>query len=227
MTQNSNRLKIYESQNKYARAKGYSLEHDRQHGLEHLVDWALHYLSQGEDHKAGGLLIAAKELLSEKKNPMQIKVETFMEACEQEVKKYPELTTEEVRNLRIRLMTSELLGYNGNGLPIHHVLIYGLIEDKSNELVASLLAGDLVGIADGIGDLLYVVFGTAAAYGINIQEVFDEIHRSNMSKTVWNEDIQTYTVIKDEGGKVLKPEGYSPANIATIINRQIEAGKTA
>jgi len=88
-----------------------------------------------------------------------------------------------------------------------------------------MLKGDLVGVADGLADVLYVVIGTAVAYGIDIQEVFDEVHRSNLSKTVWDEEQQRYTIEKDEFGKGIKPPTYSPAALEPIVLRQIALGK--
>lgn len=200
---------------------GYNAAHDDAHGIEHLLEQAYIYAANGQTVKAGVMISAAGAWVTRNldgRNKMQKDIETFMLACDQEVKKYPELTTDEVRKLRIRLMTSEVLGYNGStDIPLVDALFYGLVEDKSNELVASMLTDDLVGIADGIADVLYVVIGTASAYGIDIQTVFDEVHRSNMSKTVWDEETKSYSTIKDEGGKVLKPEGYRPPNVAKVL----------
>lgn len=153
------------------------------------------------------------------KNSMQLDVEEFMRRCDQEVKTYPEIPDEKVKTLRIRLMMEELMGAT------KPYVEYNLIQNKSDELVASILKNDIVGIADGIADVLYVVIGTAAAYGIDIQEVFDEVHRSNLSKTVWDEERQRWYIEKDEFGKAIKPESYSPADLEPIIQRQIDNGK--
>lgn len=88
-----------------------------------------------------------------------------------------------------------------------------LIEEELNELKEASAADNLVGIADALGDLLYVVYGAAIEYGIPIDEVFEEIHRSNMTK-LWPDG----TVHKREDGKVLKPPTYSPADLQGIIN---------
>jgi predicted HAD superfamily Cof-like phosphohydrolase len=66
-------------------------------------------------------------------------------------------------------------------------------------------------IADAIADLLYVVFGAAIAYGIPIEEVFKEVHRSNMTKSGM-----------DEFGKTLKGESYLPPDIKKILNAHKE-----
>lgn len=71
---------------------------------------------------------------------------------------------------------------------------------------------DLVGIADGLADIVYVAFGTALAHGIDLQRVLEEVHRSNMSKL--GEDGQP---LLREDGKVLKGPNYSPPNIASVL----------
>lgn len=110
-----------------------------------------------------------------------------------------------------------------------------LIDEERGELRAALAAGNLIETADAIADLLYVVYGTAVACGIDIDKVFEEVHRSNMSK-LWTmaelvvlDDKPEYDiinpdtimpdrnarqfVIKNASGKVLKSPSYSPANI--------------
>jgi predicted HAD superfamily Cof-like phosphohydrolase len=66
-----------------------------------------------------------------------------------------------------------------------------------------------VELADGLADLIYVVIGTAVAFGIPIDAVFNEVHRSNMTKNVCNEPLLK--------GKVSKGAGYSPPQIAKIL----------
>ncbi len=88
-----------------------------------------------------------------------------------------------------------------------------LIEEEWVELIEARELGNIIEIADALGDLLYVVYGAAIEYGIPIDEVFEEIHRSNMTK-LWPDG----TVHKREDGKVLKPPTYSPANLEKIIN---------
>lgn len=80
---------------------------------------------------------------------------------------------------------------------------------RSNPLKMDI---DLTKVAKELADILYVVYGTAAAYGIPIDNVFREVHRSNMSKL--GEDGKP---IYREDGKVLKGPNYSPANIDKIM----------
>lgn len=69
-----------------------------------------------------------------------------------------------------------------------------------------------VDISDALGDMLVVIYGTAAAYGIDLDAIVREIHRSNMTKVQ-----PDGSVLRDEYGKVLKPEGYVPPNLAPIL----------
>ena len=210
---------------------GYTSSHDFEfRTVDELLDMAYSKLEAGMTVQAGALIRAARRLNTNisKKNPMQTAVEAFMIACEQEVKRRPDLPDDQVRMLRIRLMVEELLGSSKSDIDNFNYSspYFQFVRGRSDELVKSMMVDDLVGVADGLADLLYVVFGTAAAYGINIQEVFDEVHRSNMSKTVWNEEIGKFAVIKNEAGKVMKPDTFSPARIEPILESQITRGRT-
>ena len=224
-----------EAEMRRAERKGYTPEHDDQEGIDHLLRLAYEYLAQGSTVRAGFMIIAARGWVArnEDSNIMQRQIAEFMRRCDQEVAAYPQLPEDEIVTLRIRLMVEELLGKIDAPVEwsldaeLDHRYMRLLINNKSDELIASMVAGDLVGVADGIADVLYVVIGTAVAYGINIQEVFDEVHRSNLSKTVWNEELQRYTIEKDKYGKGIKPPTYSPAALAPIVQRQISEGKVA
>ena len=76
--------------------------------------------------------------------------------------------------------------------------------------------GAFVEIADALGDLLYITFGTILRHGLQfkIEEVFDEIHRSNMSKLDENGK-----PIFREDGKVLKGTNYFRPDIKRIIEK--------
>lgn len=210
---------------------GHSPELDDEKDLDHLLELAFKYVAAGSTVKGGAMIIAARAYLQRHtKNPMQEAIEEFMRRCDQEVAEYPQIPEDEIVTLRIRLMVEELLGKIEP--PVEHIRDEDdhrytrlLVQNKSDELIASMLNGDLVGIADGLADVLYVVIGTAVAYGIDIQEVFDEVHRSNLSKTVWDEEQQRWHIEKDEFGKGIKPDTYSPASIEPIIENQIANGK--
>lgn len=71
---------------------------------------------------------------------------------------------------------------------------------------------DIVGVADALGDLDYVVNGAALEYGVPLPEVTAEVHRSNMTKL--GPDGKP---IYREDGKVLKSESYEPPNLEKIL----------
>lgn len=92
-----------------------------------------------------------------------------------------------------------------------------LIQEEKNELFAEFYKAppngvDLANMAKELADLLYVVYGTAAAYGIPIDDVYREVHKSNMSKL--GEDGKP---IYREDGKVLKGPNYKAPDIESII----------
>jgi predicted HAD superfamily Cof-like phosphohydrolase len=95
-----------------------------------------------------------------------------------------------------------------------------LLEEEVGELVSATHARDLVGIADALADITYVVYGTALTYGIDLDSVLGEVHRSNMSKL----DQDGKPIIRTDG-KVLKSERYSPPNIAAVLQRQVFPGE--
>lgn len=57
-----------------------------------------------------------------------------------------------------------------------------LMSEELDEYFEAGKARDLVQLADAIADLAYTVIGTAVAHGIDLQPIFDEVHRSNMTK---------------------------------------------
>lgn len=88
-----------------------------------------------------------------------------------------------------------------------------LIDEELSELAEAMHDSNRIGVADAIGDLLYVVLGAAVEYGMDITPIFNEIHRSNMSKF-----IDGY---RREDGKWMKGESYSPACLQPIIQQQL------
>lgn len=87
-----------------------------------------------------------------------------------------------------------------------------LLREEYQEYLDAEDADDLVGIADALGDMVYVIYGTALTYGINLPAVLKEIHRSNMSKL--GEDGEP---LYREDGKVLKGPNFTPPNLEAII----------
>ena len=89
-----------------------------------------------------------------------------------------------------------------------------LIEEEFNELREALVDANMPAVAKELADLLYVIYGTAVSCGIDMQPVFKEVHRSNMTKVGGH---------KRADGKWMKPAGYSPASLESILTAQ--AGK--
>ena len=97
-----------------------------------------------------------------------------------------------------------------------YTLRYNLIQEENEEYLDACKNGDLVEIADALGDQLYILFGTILKNGLQhkIEEVFDEIQRSNMSKL--DENGQP---IFREDGKILKSNLYFKPNIKDILEK--------
>lgn len=100
------------------------------------------------------------------------------------------------------------------------MLRISLLEEEVSELVTATNARDLIGIADALADITYVVYGTALTYGIDLDSVLSEVHRSNMSKL----DCDGKPMIRADG-KVLKSERYSPPNVAAVLQNQVALGE--
>jgi predicted HAD superfamily Cof-like phosphohydrolase len=97
-----------------------------------------------------------------------------------------------------------------------YTLRFNLMKEENEEYLEAAKNGDLVEIADALGDMLYILCGTLNAHGLQskIEEVFTEIHRSNMSKLDENGK-----PIYREDGKVMKSERYFKPNIASILSK--------
>lgn len=97
-----------------------------------------------------------------------------------------------------------------------YTLRYNLIKEENEEYLEACKNGDIVEIADALGDQLYILFGTILRHGLQykIEEVFDEIQRSNMSKL----DAQGQPIFRADG-KILKSELYFKPNIREILEK--------
>ena len=87
-----------------------------------------------------------------------------------------------------------------------------LVREEAQELADAFREKDIVGIADGAADLIWVVFGLCNAVGIDLEPVWKEVRDSNMSKIP--EDGQ---VIRREDGKILKPASYFKPDIKKAL----------
>jgi predicted HAD superfamily Cof-like phosphohydrolase len=90
-----------------------------------------------------------------------------------------------------------------------------LLEEEVGEFIDAVADSDLVGIADALGDIVCVVYGTAVTYGIDLDRVVSEVHRSNMSKL----DASGQPLIREDG-KVIKSDQYFRPDIAGVLKLQ-------
>ena len=116
-------------------------------------------------------------------------VKKFMEKFGQEVKTKTEFPSEKITKLR-----------------------YDLIKEELEEFAQALKDKNLKEVADSLTDILYVTYGAGHAFGINLDECFDEVQRSNMSKL--GEDGKP---IYNEQGKVMKGPGYFEPNLEKFL----------
>jgi predicted HAD superfamily Cof-like phosphohydrolase len=95
-------------------------------------------------------------------------------------------------------------------------LRHKLMQEENDEYLEAALENNLVQIADALGDKLYILCGTIIAHGLQhkIIEVFNEIHRSNMSKLDSNGK-----PIYREDGKILKGENYFLPDIKSVLEK--------
>ena len=123
-----------------------------------------------------------------------IRVIDFMNNFGQEVKYNPEFPDEKVQKLRI-----------------------SLIEEELEELKEAMGKEDMVGVADALTDILYVTYGAGAAFGIDLDKCFEEVHSSNMSKL----DRNGHPIYRNDG-KILKGPDYFEPNLEKIVENGIQ-----
>lgn len=117
------------------------------------------------------------------------KVKTFMNTYGQDVKEKAEFPENKIVQLRI-----------------------DLIEEELNELKEAIKNKDIVEVADALTDILYVTYGAGHSFGVNLDECFDEVQRSNMSKL--GEDGKP---IYNDSGKVMKGPNYFAPNLKKLL----------
>ena len=118
------------------------------------------------------------------------KVKTFMETFGQEVKTKPSFSTDKINSLR-----------------------YDLIEEELEELKIAMKNKDLLEVADALTDILYVTYGAGHAFGIDLDQCFDEVQNSSMSKLDENGK-----PIYNEVGKVMKGSKYFKPNLSKFLS---------
>ncbi len=97
-----------------------------------------------------------------------------------------------------------------------NLLRFNLMKEENEEYLEAANNNDLIEVADALGDMLYILCGTIIEHGMQhkIEEVFNEIQRSNMSKLGANGK-----PIYREDGKVLKGPNYFKPNIKAILDK--------
>lgn len=87
-----------------------------------------------------------------------------------------------------------------------------LVVSEAAEFLDACSKNDLIEMADAMADILYVVYGAAVAFGLDLEPIFAEVHRSNMTKSP----------VHECDGKTVKGPDYVPPDIASIIRKQVE-----
>lgn len=144
-------------------------------------------------------------------NP-QLDIANFMIMCNQEVAESPTTADEATRLLRARLLfeeVSEFIEASGCFIGVDEEGIFTVFTDPDGKV-------NLKEINDSLADINYVSYGASNAFGLNSQLAHDEVHGSNMTKV-----FPDGTVHKNEFGKVIKPETYTPANMNTVLDVQL------
>lgn len=90
-----------------------------------------------------------------------------------------------------------------------------LMEEELREVITAIAYEDIVSLAKEFADLLYVVYGAASAYGVDMEPVFKAVHKSNMTKMP-----EDGMVKYREDRKIIKPATYEPPDIKSIIESQ-------
>ncbi|UMB60045.1 nucleoside triphosphate pyrophosphohydrolase family protein [Lutibacter sp. A80] len=95
-------------------------------------------------------------------------------------------------------------------------LRFDLMAEENEEYLEAAKKNDLIEVADALGDMLYILCGTILEHGMQhkIEEVFNEIQLSNMSKLGANGK-----PIYREDGKVLKGPNYFKPNIGKVLKK--------
>lgn len=95
-------------------------------------------------------------------------------------------------------------------------LRHRIMAEENKEYLEACKEGDIVEIADALGDQLYILCGTILKHGLQhkIEEIFTEIHRSNMTKL----DAEGKPMFRLDG-KIIKSELYEKPNIEQILEQ--------
>ncbi|MDE0558157.1 MAG: nucleoside triphosphate pyrophosphohydrolase family protein [Candidatus Poseidoniaceae archaeon] len=126
-------------------------------------------------------------------NPLVASLLEFNQAFDIPKLDSPDIGSEELIELRIKLLREEV-----------------------EEYAEAARTGDLVEVLDALADIGYILAGTIINHGMqNIyDDAFDEVHRSNMAKLVDGK------VLRREDGKVMKPQGWTPPQLAQFVTKE-------
>ena len=119
------------------------------------------------------------------------KVGIFMKTFGQDVKQSSSFSTNKINKLRVSLIKEEL-----------------------DELIEAMNKKDLAEVADALTDILYVTYGAGHAFGINLDDCFEEVQSSNMSKL--GKDGRP---IYNDKGKVMKGPNYFKPDLNKFIKK--------
>ena len=90
-------------------------------------------------------------------------------------------------------------------------LYMNLISEEYQETLAAFKSNDMIEVADGLADMVWVIMGMCNSCGIDFDSVWQEVKASNMSK------FPDGKAIKNEHGKIMKPESYFKPNIKKVL----------
>ncbi|GEL75190.1 hypothetical protein [Myxococcus virescens] len=148
-------------------------------------------------------------------DPYQDKVRQFHEATGQPAPDAPTMPDAATRVLRVRLMVEEVLEYaKASGVRV--IATANVLESGRDVRVSQhpRQEPDLVAMAHENTDVLYVALGNAVAMGVPAQACFDEVAGANLRKAPGGK------VTRREDGKVVKPEGWVPADVGAVLARR-------
>ena len=90
-------------------------------------------------------------------------------------------------------------------------LYMNLISEEYQETLSAFKNNDMIEVADGLADMVWVIMGMCNSVGINFDKIWEEVKGSNMSKFVDGK------FIKNDAGKIMKPETYFKPNIKKAL----------
>ncbi|WP_152346635.1 nucleoside triphosphate pyrophosphohydrolase family protein [Brevibacterium sp. CFH 10365] len=130
-------------------------------------------------------------------------VREFMTACEQPVREQPTVISDVEKWERFCMLTEEFS---------EHKQALTALKQANENHSPSGIKDAMTELADSLVDMVYIILGTAHAYGLDFDELWGAVHRNNLTKI----DPETGLVLK-VNGKVQKPEGYVPVDLRSLI----------